>query len=49
MYPQSEQEFLEMTNKLEQEWYINDDYDNFYSEWCKIMTVWKEYYITFDR
>lgn len=44
--PQSEKEFVKVTIMLESSWYTNDDYNNFYIEWTKIITEWDKYIIT---
>ena len=43
--PKTLEEFIEITNKLERQWILNDDYDNYYSEWCTITVDWNWYYV----
>lgn len=42
--PKTQEEFLEITNKLERQWILNDDYDNYYDEWCTITVQWNRYF-----
>ena len=39
------EEWKEIKNKLERQWILNDDYDNYYSEWCTITVKWNWYYV----
>ena len=40
----TQEEFIEITNNLEKQWILNEDYDNYYSEWCTITVQWNRYY-----
>ena len=40
----TQEEFIEITNNLEKQWILNEDYDNYYSPWCTITVQWNRYY-----
>ena len=40
----TQEEFIEITNNLEKQWILNEDYDNYYSPWCTITVQWDRYY-----
>ena len=40
----TQEEFIEITNKLEKQWILSEWYDNYYSEWCTITVEWNWYY-----
>ena len=42
--PQTLEEFLEITNKLERQWILSEGYDGYYDEWCTITVQWNRYY-----
>lgn len=42
--PKTQSEFIYITNKLEKQWILNEDYDNYYSPWCTITVQWNRYY-----
>ena len=40
----TQEEFIEITNNLEKQWILNEDYDNYYSPWCTVTVQWNRYY-----